>query len=178
MREFTYISRKALRIGSVLSLLLVLTVIAAASALELDLRSYKVVLVKDATGKEVERLVPAKEVKPGDILEWVLKAKNNSDSPLKEVSLTIPIPPYTVYLAGTARPLRLDNGVTIAPLFSYDGTHFARPPLTKVIKVEKDGRIITKVVIVPPEQYTHVRWVVPSLAPSQMVKVGLRTKVR
>ena len=154
------------------------TLALAASPLVLRLTSYKVIHEKDENGKIVERLVPAAEVKPGDVLEWVLEAENKGDAPLENVALTIPIPPNTVYLEGTARPLELEGGVKVLPLFSYDGVHFSRPPLKKVVKVKVGDRVVTKEVVVPPEEYTHVRWVVPRLDPGQKVRVSLRTKVR
>jgi len=150
----------------------------AAGSLQLELKSFKVIKVEDKEGKIVERLIPAAEVKPGDILEWVLTAENVGKDPLKQVALTIPIPPNTIYVKGTARPLELEGGVKVLPLFSYDGVHFSRPPLKKIIKVREGDHEVTKEVIVPPEEYTHVRWVVPQLNPGQKVKVSLRTKVR
>ncbi len=158
--------------------MVVLTIALAASPLRLVLQSYKVVQIKGEDGKLIERLIPAAEVKPGDILEWVLEAENVGDIPLTDVALTIPIPSNTIYLAGSAKPLKLAEGVVIYPLFSYDGVHFSRPPLTREIKVKEGDRWVTKKVVVPPEEYTHVRWVVPRLDPGEKVRVSLRTKVR
>jgi len=150
----------------------------AASPLRLSLVSFKVVPIKQEDGKVIERLLPAAEVKPGDVLEWVLEAENIGQAPLLDVALTIPIPPNTVYIPGSAKPLKLDEKHVIEPLFSYDGVHFGKPPLKREIKVKEGDRIVTKIVVVPPEDYTHVRWVVPRLDPGQKVKVSLRTKVR
>lgn len=164
----------------IISLAIVLGLALAASALKLDLRSYKVVQVRE-NGKTEERLVPAAEVAPGDVLEWVLRAENTSDRALKKVALTIPIPPETVYLEGSAQPLRLKRGDTelrVDPVFSYDGVHFSPPPLTKKVHVREGGKVVEKVVVVPPTAYTHVRWLVPELFPRERVEVRLRTQVR
>jgi hypothetical protein len=153
----------------------------AASALKLELASYRVVREADASGKVVERLVPAAKVAPGDVLEWVLTAKNETDRALHRVALTIPIPPNTAYIAGSARPLLLkhgDRGVRATPVFSYDGEHFAPPPLKKKVRVQENGKTVEKEVVVPPSAYTHVRWVVPELLPKERVQVRLRTRVR
>ncbi len=158
-----------------------LALAAAASALELSLVSYQVVREVDASGRVVEKLVPAAEVAPGDVLEWVLTAKNRSDQALKEVALTVPIPPHTAYLPGSVRPLALkrdERVVKVAPVFSYDGVHFAPPPLKKKIFVRENGRLVEKEVVVPPSAYTHVRWLVPELLPGETVQVRLRTRVR
>ena len=153
----------------------------AVGALSLRLDSYQVITVKDEQGKVTERLVPAAEVKPGDILEWVLTAKNTSGKPLKNVALTIPIPPETFYIAGTAKLLRYqldERELLVHPLFSYDGVRFSPPPLKKKVKMREGDRIVEKEVVVPPEQYTHARWVLPELPPGKEVSVSLRTRVR
>ena len=149
----------------------------AASGLKLELVSYKVVKVQTEEGRTVEKRVPAAEVAPGDVLLWVLTAENVSGRTLKQVALTIPIPPNTVYVAGSARPLKLGE-VVVQPLFSYDGVHFSPPPLKKRVRVEENGKVVEKEVVVPPEEYTHVRWLLPELKPGEKVQVSLRTRVR
>ena len=164
--------------GRVLAVGLVFAALAwAASGLELELASYKVLKFTNDQGEVVEKTVPAAEVAPGDVLLWVLTAQNASGKTLERVALTIPIPPHTVYVAGSARPLKLGE-LTIEPLFSYDGTHFARPPLKKRVKVQEGDRVVEKEVVVPPEAYTHVRWLVPELRDGEKVQVSLRTQVR
>lgn len=149
----------------------------AASPLMLHLKSYRVVLEKDE-GKIVEKLLPAGEVSPGDVVEWILTAKNVSEAVLENVILTIPIPSNTFYLEGTAVPLKMGEDQIIMPLFSYDGVNFSRPPLKRIVKIKTNGRITTKVLLVPPKSYTHVRWIVPKLDPGQEIQVRLRTVVR
>ena len=149
----------------------------AASGLRLELASYKVVKVAAGEGKTVEKTLPAAEVAPGDVLLWVLTAENESDKRLHQVALTIPIPPSTVYIEGSAKPLKW-KGSVIWPLFSYDGVHFSRPPLKRRVRVRENGRVVEKEVVVPPSAYTHVRWVVPELGPGEKVQVRLRTRVR
>ena len=159
-------------------LVLLLAVLAQASVgLKLELASYKIIKVAGEGGKTVEKKIPAAEVAPGDVLLWVLTAKNTSGRTLERVALTIPIPPRTVYIAGSAHPLKLGE-VVIEPLFSYDGVHFSRPPLKKRIRVKEGDRFVEKEVVVPPEAYTHVRWLVPRLEPGVKVQVSLRTRVR
>jgi len=164
--------------GRVLAVGLLLAALAlAVQGLRLELVSYKVLKLTNERGEVVEKTVPAAEVAPGDVLLWVLTAENASGKVLKRVALTIPIPPHTAYLAGSARPLELGEDV-IEPLFSYDGVHFARPPLKKRVKVREGDRVVEKEVVVPPEAYTHVRWLVPELRDGEKVRVSLRTQVR
>lgn len=112
------------------------------------------------------------------MLEWRLVAENRSQNPLRQVALVIPIPKETYYLEGTAKPLSL-NGVTIRPEFSFDGGRtFGFPPLKKRIRVVENGKEVEKEVEVKPEEYTHVRWLVPEVPKGGKVVVSLRTRVR
>jgi len=149
----------------------------AAGSLSLKLDSFRVEQVENAEGKRVERLVPAAEVKPGDVLEWVLRATNEGERALEDVALTVPIPPNTVYLEGTARPIELE-GTRVLPVFSYDGVRFAPPPLVRKVRKKVGDRWVEVEEVVPPEAYTHVRWVLPRLDPKQSVEARFRTKVR
>ncbi|WP_347242082.1 hypothetical protein [Thermus sp.] len=148
--------------------------VALAQALGLDLRPY---LVKVVEGKEVyEENPPA--VKPGDVLEWRLLAENRSQGDLRQVALVIPIPKETYYLEGSAKPLQV-GGATLRPEFSFDGGKtFGLPPLKKRVRVVEGGKEVEKEVEVKPEEYTHVRWVVPLLSKGAKVSVSLRTVVR
>jgi len=162
-------------------------------AVELELLSYKVVTTTNEQGEPIEELQPAGEVAPGDVLEWRLIARNATPNTLTNVVLVIPIPPETYYLEGTASVLVLPRSqegsdkdaqeeggtIVVRPEFSYDGgEHFAPPPLLKEVIEIVDGKKVVKQVPVPPEEYTHVRWVVPVMQPEQVIEVYLRTKVR
>ncbi|GLV47165.1 hypothetical protein TJA_03390 [Thermus sp. LT1-2-5] len=151
-----------------------LLLIALAQALNLDLKPY---LVRVVEGKEVYEENPV-AVKPGDILEWRLVAENRSQGALRQVTLVIPIPTETVYLEGSAKLLSL-NGATIRPEFSFDGGKtFGVPPLKKRVRVVENGKEVEREVEVKPEEYTHVRWLVPELPKGAKVQVSLRTAVR
>lgn len=147
---------------------------ALAQALSLDLRPY---LVKVVEGKEVYEENPL-SVKPGDVLEWRLVAENRSQGPLRQVALVIPVPKETYYLDGSAKPLAL-GGATIRPEFSFDGGRtFGFPPLKKRVRVVENGKEVEKEVEVKPEEYTHVRWVIPELPRGAKAQVSLRTVVK
>jgi len=151
---------------------------AAQNPLWLELGSYRVVETRDDHGRLVEAFELADSAAPGNLLEWRLRAENRSDAALHGVALIIPIPSGTVYLAGSAQPLAL-GATEILPEFSYDGgEHFARPPLYRKKIVEANGIRKEVLVEVPPEAYTHVRWVLPEFAPGRTVTVKLRTRVR
>lgn len=153
--------------------------VAAAQPLWLELTSFRVLQVTNAAGERLEVFERAATAAPGETLEWRLAATNRSDQALEDVVLVIPVPPGTRYLAGSAQPLDLGEGVEVRPEFSFDGgTQFARPPLYKKVVVVTDGVEQEREVEVKPEAYTHVRWVLPVLNAGQTVTVRLRTVVR
>ena len=175
--------RKLFRTEFLVVLLFTLALSAfAQSQVRLELSSYKVTTYTDGQGHKVEQLEPALKVSPGDVLMWRLRAVNTSGQELQTVALVIPIPPQTYYLEGTAAPLKLKrNGqeVTVLPQFSYDGGKtYGKPPLYKEVTVEENGKKVVKKVLVTPEEYTHVRWVLGEMDPEQVIEVFLRTKVR
>jgi len=171
--------------GPYLILLAVLIASALAYAqapINLELKPFKVVVYTNEEGKQVEKLIAAEKVAPGDLLEWRLKAVNESNDKLQDVALVIPIPPKTYYVDGSAKPLTLKRGdgeKVFLPEFSYDGgKKYGRPPLYKKVIEVIDGKTVEKLVVVPPEEYTNVRWVIDYLMPGEAVEVYLRTKVR
>lgn len=149
----------------------------AGSPLKLDLSSYRVVVVQNDRGEKVETFEPAVDVAPGDLVEWRLQATNHSKEALRDVALVIPVPEAMAYVPQTARPLEM-NGATVLPEFSYDGVHFSRPPLYKKKIVKENGIEREVQVEVPPEAYTHVRWVIPIMLAGQQITVTMRTTVR
>ncbi|MFN3368126.1 MAG: hypothetical protein ACK4G4_10655 [Thermus sp.] len=165
---------KTQQIRILVSLAFLALALALAQALSLDLRPY---LVKVVEGKEVYEENPL-GVKPGDVLEWRLVAENRSQGPLRQVALVLPIPKETFYLDGSAKPLVL-GGATIRPEFSFDGgKSFGLPPLKRKVRVVENGKEVEKEVEVKPEEYTHVRWVVPEVPKGARLQVSLRTVVK
>ncbi|RTI00107.1 hypothetical protein CSW29_06465 [Thermus scotoductus] len=160
--------------GITLALGLMALVWGQAPGLRLTLLTFQVV---QAQGQK-EELRQALEVRPGDILEYRLEAENVSNAPQKQVSLVLPIPKETAYLEGSATVLEL-RGLRILPTFSYDGGKtFGLPPLKRKVKVVEGGKEVEKEVEVKPEEYTHVRWVIPELGPKEKVVLKARVIVR
>ncbi|WP_456410866.1 hypothetical protein [Oceanithermus sp.] len=154
----------------------------ASSPVQLTLTSFKVVSTTNEQGEQVERFLPAVQVAPGDVIEWRLSALNTAEEALNAVELVIPIPPETYYLQGSAVPLVLKRGereITVAPRFSFDGGKtYGIPPLYREVKEVVNGKEVIKKVLVPPEDYTHVRWLLEVMNPGEQVEVTLRTVVR
>ena len=64
-------------------------------------------------------------------------------------------------------------------LFSRDGGKtFGQAPLKKLVTVTEDGKTVQREVVVPPAEYTAVRWVVSALKPDTTLKLGFRVKVK
>lgn len=107
------------------------------------------VISLDSNGKEKSQ--PAKEVEPGQTVQYTLTYKNVSDKPLKGIAVTGPIPSATDYIEKSAVAgvkanfkVSIDNGAT-----------FESEPVKRVVTDAK-GKKVTQ--IIPPSEYTHVRW--------------------
>lgn len=165
------------RIGTVLLGLVGLALAQAASDIRLDLKAFRVVSLQEQN-RTVERLEPALEAQPGQLIEYQLTALSTRDTPLRQVALVIPIPSSTAYQAGSAQPLRLGSTLVV-PEFSFDGGRsYAYPPLKRKLKVVENGKEVEKEVEVKPEEYTHARWVIPQMEPRQTLTTRLRIVVR
>lgn len=157
--------------------LLILALAQGAEVLKLTLNSVLVVQERK-NGQVVETFQPALAVKPGEILEWRLEAENTTDRPLRQVALVIPIPKETVYLEGSALALAWE-GRRVLPQFSYDGGKtYGFPPLKRRVRSVESGQVVEREVEVRPEEYTHVRWLLPELGPKAKVLLKLRTTVK
>lgn len=80
------------RFGTGLLCLIGLALAQASSDIRLDLKAFRVVSVQEQS-RTVERLEPALDAKPGQIIQYQLTALNTFTSPLRQVALVIPIPP-------------------------------------------------------------------------------------
>ena len=149
----------------------------AQAPLTLNLERF-LVTQEEQEGKVIDVLSEAFESQPGQIIQETLTASNVSSDLLKQIGLVIPVPEGTSYLAQTANPLSLTNQIII-PEFSFDGgNNFAQPPLMKSVKLIEDGKEVEKEVEVLPEEYTHVRWLVPTLDSKEQISVSFRAMVR
>lgn len=166
------------RLSVALLALVTVAVVAAqaGSPLLLELERF-LVLQQERDGEKVESLIPAFQLQPGDVMLETLTASNISDEPLQDIRLVVPIAPETNYVDGTAAlPMIGESPVT--PEFSFDsGLTFGRPPLKRTIVVIEGGLRKEREVAVVPEEYTHVRWTIPSLDPDENVVVGFRAVV-
>jgi uncharacterized repeat protein (TIGR01451 family) len=128
-------------------------------------------VVEQKDGARATRLVPARSVAPGDVVEYVITYRNEGDAPATDAVVEDPIPSGTVYLAGSAR----GEGAEIA--FSSDGGKTFAPAakLTREVRLPS-GAVETRVVT--PDRYTHVRFTVKQVAPGAAGTVAFRVRVK
>ncbi|HOG50976.1 MAG TPA: hypothetical protein PKY10_10325 [Lentisphaeria bacterium] len=120
-------------------------------------------------GKEV--LTKTEQVKPGQLIEYVLRNSNVTDGDLLEVNVVGPIPYGTIYLAGTA-----SADQPIQPEFSIDGGNKYQPEPVKYMVKQADGT--EKEEIATPDMYTHVRWTIGTLKARQEMFMKYRVQVK
>ncbi|PNY79553.1 hypothetical protein [Deinococcus koreensis] len=144
------------------------------SPLRLQLTQELVTTVTES-GRTVEKLSSMpKSVRPGDTLTQVITASNLGKSTLRQASINLPVPRGTEFL-GQSTPA----GPRWSTEFSRDGGQtFAAAPLKKTITVTENGKSVQKEVIVPPSEYTNVRWVVGAMNSGDTLKFGFRVKVK
>lgn len=159
-----------------------------ASAQTIDRTQAKVVMVKEGD-KMVEKLEPAPNILPNDIIQYTVKLMNPRSDKLVGVRLQMPIPNGTTYLS------QQKCSVTgYKALFSID-PHTLDPKtkainnistrkyadaaaLTKTVIVKENGADVKKEVNATPADYTAVRWQLPDLAARQPVECSIRVKVK
>lgn len=105
-----------------------------------------------STGSDgTEQMIKAKETEPGQVMEFQIVFTNNGEKDVYGIQVVDPIPPNTLFVEDSHRAdvpaafeVSIDGGVTFEP--------------EPVVRTETtlDGTV--KEVIIPPEEYTHVRW--------------------
>ena len=124
---------------------------------------------------DVERIVRAPDgresrasadtAKPGDILEYVVTYRNTTREPVRELKATLPIPPATELVPGSARPATARA--------SLDSRDFGAMPLKR--KVKRDGREVEE--SVPLHEYRYLRWSIAELHAGESMTFTARVKV-
>ncbi len=113
----------------------------------------EIFLVSQTTGTDgavAEDLKPATTARPGQIVEYRLTARNETDTtlPAGTVALTGPVPPGTTFVPESATP----TDERISTEYSADGTNFA-DSASPILSGSGDNRVV-----VDPATYQAVRW--------------------
>ena len=152
----------------------VLLIAATTSPLVVKSSTY-LVTTQTKDGKVIEnRKLNPTSVKPRDQLVLSTAVQNVTQKALSNVSIVQPIPEQTQFIANSATDLQ-----TAELQYSADGgKSFAKEPLKKTITVEENGKKFAKEVTIPPQQYTHVKWVLKSLQSEASQTLEVRVNVR
>lgn len=138
-----------------------------APAHELGVRLVAARIVAPSAEVNRETRASADSAKPGDVIEYRADYRNAGKSTARAVLATLPIPPGTEYIAGTAAP-----GAGLRA--SLDGKVYQALPLMRRVK-RADGQTVD--VPVPLAEYRFLRWDLGDLAAQRESSVSARVRV-
>jgi hypothetical protein len=113
-----------------------------------------------------ESMVSAEVAKPGDVLFELATYTNRTKKPLAGFQATLPVPPNTELVAGTADPAYV--------LASVDGKNFSPIPLKRKVK-QANGVEIEQ--LVPMVEYRYLRWPQGEIGPEKTVMYSAKFRV-
>ena len=164
--------RRNTRITSAVGAVVLLALPLAAWAqpkVEISVKAEKEVMVS-AKGKQVKKRIAAKGIQPGEELIYTLSYQNSGTELAKDVVISDPIPTGTAYIPGSAS----DAGDVT---FSIDkGKTYNKPTLLTYEVKGGDGKIQKRVAA--PDDYTDIRWTIPSVPQGGKGQVTFRVKVK
>lgn len=141
----------------------------AAPQININIKAEKEVVVTE-DGKQVKKIVEAKEIFPGETIFYTLNYQNAGTETAANVAITDPIPAGTAYLPGSA-----SEAGDLA--FSIDqGKSYKKPSLLTYEVNTPEGKKEKRVA--SPEEYTHIRWTLPSVAAGAQGSVSFQVKVK
>lgn len=136
---------------------------------QLTLESY-LVRTEVRDGKSVEVFDKAAGVKPGQVMEYRVKALNRTDKTLTNIAVELPIPRTTSYLENTAT---VSNEANLLASWDFKRS-FGSTPLKR--KVTREGKTVEE--LVPASEYTNLRWVIRTpLAAGASLEFKARVKI-
>lgn len=116
-------------------------------------------------GKQVKKKIAAKGVQPGDEVIYTLNYANSGTEAARDVIITDPIPAGTTYIPGSAT----EAGELT---FSIDkGKSFKKPTLL-IYEVNGEKKVAS------PDEYTDIRWTLPSVEAGGKGSVHFKVKVK
>lgn len=135
-----------------------------------SLVSISITAEKEVTVNKVTKKVAATTINPGDVIFYTLNYINSGDEAATSAVLDDPIPAGTVYIPGSA----YGEGAEI--IFSIDGKTFKKPSLLTYEIKNRNGSIEKRTA--SPEEYTHIRWVIPQIAAGAKGHVGFQVRIK
>lgn len=121
-------------------------------------------------GKPVKRKIASKGFLPGEEIIYTLSYVNSGTEPATDVLITDPIPAGTVFIPGSA------SDADKATYSINNGKSYSKPTLLIYEIKTADGKVQKKVAA--PEEYTDIRWTIPTVPPGGKGSVHFRVKVK
>lgn len=141
----------------------------AKAAIKLSLQGEKRIVRKNAQGQDVIEWQETQNVKPGDIFRYSVNSQNQTQKPIKNLTVVQPIPPGMIYVLKSAT---VSQGSQLT--YSIDrGKTFVSEPKVPVIVNGK-----TEMQPAPADAYTHVRWTIPTIGAGSVITVSYQVRVR
>ncbi|MDF1820860.1 MAG: hypothetical protein P1U64_04775 [Alcanivoracaceae bacterium] len=140
----------------------------AAPQVSMSILAEREIRTADENGQIRTRREPASTVAPGDTVHYTLSYSNSGDEAAVNVKLDNPIDPAQLYQAGSA----WGDGAQI--LFSIDGGQTYKQPASLTWRDTGTG----KEQAAPPERYTNIRWVIPTIPAGSDGAVGFSATVK
>jgi uncharacterized repeat protein (TIGR01451 family) len=144
---------------------------------QLALAAEKKTVALDQRGKSVvvwKRIEAASTaVQPADVVRYSVIARNAGELPVRDLSITQPVPLGTRYILDSAA-MTTDHAPQITYSIDNGQTFTANPTIQVTLP---NGKVETRPA--PAEMYTHVRWTLTrALDPAVPAKVSYLVRVR
>lgn len=139
---------------------------------QLDLKTTvaKEVKVKKA-GKTVVDRIPVQKTARGDILVYTITYFNTGKTPAMNAEIVDPLAPEVIIIPDSVEGKDTEINASID-----NGRTWQKLPVMMEFK-KPDGT--TEVKAVPPERYSHIKWIVKKpIQPGQSGKVSFKVKVK
>ncbi len=136
-------------------------------AIELTMTVFEEVEVINKQGETVSKLIDPESIVPGDKVVYTTEYHNKGEKKADQVAITNPVPKNLIYIDGSAE----HSGAPV--VFSFDdGKHF---DLANKLMIKNDDgthRVATS------KDYTHIRWIIESMAPQDKGIVQFSAKLK
>ena len=113
-----------------------------------------------------ERLILAREARPGDVVEYQAEYRNRGMVPVRNLAVEVPIPQGMEYVPGSARPADV--------LASLDGQTFGPVPLMRTANAPGGSAQPEPAAVA---NYRFLRWRITEIGPGSAVPLVLRVKL-
>ncbi len=126
--------------------------------------------VVDEESDEEEMIEDITDIEPGTVLLYRHHYENVGDASAHDAMLITKIPEGTYYLQGHD-----ESNVEYSTEYSADnGETYSGKPVEAIL--DEEGNVIEEKEI-SPEKYTHIKWIIDEIAPSDKITLSYRVKV-